>query len=796
MLRVKGILTAGFVFLLLFAIVYTNEGSIISASEQSKITIINEEQFYANQESTFETSAGLGITIDNKHEIGQVFSNGSEVSSIEFGYIDRITEFELDGEHYLLIENRNLGSGSVLQFQLFYTSNEEAILIYESGDLPNGNVKLEGATIEVSIPQFKEEDIQTAPTEIVMQQLQINGQQIVELEPKVVGLEEVSAEEQVPQFQLFSASKTFQNPSPSEINQLLTEKALENNIPPEVLKAIAWQESGWQQFWLQDHPTHCTNQPPRKQGEPVIGCDGRGIGILQVTPGATDLPDDTLENREAFKERLKYDIEYNIDMGIQVLLQKWRWTGNILPRVNDGNWRIIDNWYFAIMAYNGMGRVNDPLISSNRPFQDRIYSHMRLFGQLADLKDFPKNQLNVHYRENSPNVMRFTNKMQYTLASPLTPTKHLFKNGDKVRTTATALTLRSTPGGAGVQGSNGNSIMIPYGEVITITGDFKYQDNRNNQFVWYPVRRSNGQTGYVASSYLEDPTVKTSGRMYGQTRYETAVLISQQGWNSSDTVVLARGDDFPDALTGAPLAYQLDAPMLLTRTNRLDNVTIEEIKRLGAKKVVILGGELAISQKVENDLKKLELEIDRIAGNTRFDTAKLIADRLGSQHDQVIVINVDAYADAMAIAPYAARNGIPILLTNRTSIPNVTKGVLNKAKETIVLGGNLVISDSVLNQLPSIKHHFDGKTRFDTAVQIVEELNLFRKNGYLVTGYDFADGLTSSVLAAKHGDSIILTNTNSLPNVSRNLMNEFTHITMLGGHLAISDRVVNEVRQR
>src|SRR6476469_9631996 len=57
------------------------------------------------------------------------------------------------------------------------------------------------------------------------------------------------------------------NPSFQTINKLLTEAAIEADIPPEVVKAIAWEESDWQQF---------------KAGKPYVSTDG-GIGIMQVT---------------------------------------------------------------------------------------------------------------------------------------------------------------------------------------------------------------------------------------------------------------------------------------------------------------------------------------------------------------------------------------------------------------------------------------------------------------------------------------------------------------------------------
>ncbi|MFP3340702.1 cell wall-binding repeat-containing protein, partial [Micrococcus sp. SIMBA_131] len=76
------------------------------------------------------------------------------------------------------------------------------------------------------------------------------------------------------------------------------------------------------------------------------------------------------------------------------------------------------------------------------------------------------------------------------------------------------------------------------------------------------------------------------------------VAISQKGWNHADTVVLARGGEFPDALAGTPLAYQHDAPMLLTEDNKLTDSTKKELERLEPNKVIILGSSGAITDKV------------------------------------------------------------------------------------------------------------------------------------------------------------------------------------------------------
>src|SRR5690606_8705218 len=114
-------------------------------------------------------------------------------------------------------------------------------------------------------------------------------------------------------------------------------------------------------------------------------------------------------------------------------------------------------------------------------------------------------------------------------------------------------------------------------------------------------------------------------RVEGQSRYETAVLTSQKGWESSDVVVLARGDEYADALAGVPLAAKYDAPLLLTQSSKLTAETKAEIERLGASKVIVLGGQAAISSYVTGQLVDSVLTVERIAGDNRVDTAVKVA---------------------------------------------------------------------------------------------------------------------------------------------------------------------------
>ncbi|WP_226654781.1 Ig-like domain-containing protein [Guptibacillus hwajinpoensis] len=285
--------------------------------------------------------------------------------------------------------------------------------------------------------------------------------------------------------------------------------------------------------------------------------------------------------------------------------------------------------------------------------------------------------------------------------------------------------------------------------------------------------------------------VQKTNRISGKDRYKTAVEISKTAFeNGSETALLVRGDDFPDALAAAPYAHQLGAPILSTQKETLTAVTKEELKRLGVKKVVIIGGSSAVSGDVEQELKAMHLTVDRISGKNRYETAAKIASKLES--DQVIVSYGGNFADALAIAPFAARNGIPIVLTGTNKLPSETKATLKK--QTIVVGGTAVVSDKVMNQLPD-PIRLSGSNRYDTNKAIVEHFDHDTSRAYVATGKNYADALTGSILAAKKNAPILLVEPDNVPDPIMDLVkkNDYDQYSILGGSAVVEDRIIVEL---
>ncbi|MGD6803489.1 cell wall-binding repeat-containing protein [Rossellomorea aquimaris] len=298
----------------------------------------------------------------------------------------------------------------------------------------------------------------------------------------------------------------------------------------------------------------------------------------------------------------------------------------------------------------------------------------------------------------------------------------------------------------------------------------------------------------VDDNYSDPLTLKvkldgrTVARLAGSSRYSTAAEISKSGWDTAETVLIARGGDFPDALAGAPLAKKLNSPILLTDQKGLSKETRAELIRLKAKKVTILGGKKAVSPDVAEEIQNLGVKVDRIAGSGRFETAAMIAEQLGGNPQKAVLTYGYNYPDALAVASYAASNGYPILLTDKQSLPTATKKALQDIKQTYIIGGRAVISDAVVSELDD-PVRISGSDRYETAVNIIKKLNMPADRVYVATGTSFADALTGSVLAAKNKAPLILVKQNEVPAVVNTFIKQkqITDFTILGGKGAVGD---------
>ncbi|MBA2633827.1 MAG: cell wall-binding repeat-containing protein, partial [Chloroflexi bacterium] len=106
-----------------------------------------------------------------------------------------------------------------------------------------------------------------------------------------------------------------------------------------------------------------------------------------------------------------------------------------------------------------------------------------------------------------------------------------------------------------------------------------------------------GLAGYAVSGNVQ--------RLAGADRYSTSVAVSTGSFATSDTVFIATGTNFPDALGGGPVAGIVPGPLLLVPGGTLPASVAGELLRLDPGRVVVLGGPSVVSEAVVNEIRWL-----------------------------------------------------------------------------------------------------------------------------------------------------------------------------------------------
>ena len=249
----------------------------------------------------------------------------------------------------------------------------------------------------------------------------------------------------------------------------------------------------------------------------------------------------------------------------------------------------------------------------------------------------------------------------------------------------------------------------------------------------------------------------TAIRIGGGDRIETSVAISQASYpvaGSARAVVLARADDFADALAGTPPRVFEGGPLLVTGKDRLDVRVSQEIRRVLAinGQVFVLGGASALSPAIVGDVLTLNVNPVRIAGTDRFDTALRIAELMGPPL-RVLLCSGLSFADALSAgAAAAATRGIVLLTNGATLPPEVGQYMLDHpGAEYFAVGGPAATAAPAA--IPIV-----GTDRYDTAVMVVERL--FPNTGLVgaASGEDFPDGLSGGAMMGKVKGPLLLVN--------------------------------------
>ena len=297
-------------------------------------------------------------------------------------------------------------------------------------------------------------------------------------------------------------------------------------------------------------------------------------------------------------------------------------------------------------------------------------------------------------------------------------------------------------------------------------------------------------------------------RLYGGDRYQTSLAITSATFEASDVAVLATGASFADALGASSLAGALHAPVLITPTDSLPAGLLEELARLRVERVVIIGGERAVSQAVETQLA--DFAVQRLAGADRYATAAIVASETIAVREaaglpnRVFIVRGDSFADALAASPVAYANHIPVLLVRSDSVPAPTQDLIATmtAPEAVIIGGTAAIGETVATALAIPVERVYGPNRYETAAAVatwaIDKGLAGAGTAGVATGAAFPDALTGGAAMGAVDGTILLTAPTTLsPGTSEWFAanaGTLETVTVLGGERAISASVYDELR--
>ena len=281
-------------------------------------------------------------------------------------------------------------------------------------------------------------------------------------------------------------------------------------------------------------------------------------------------------------------------------------------------------------------------------------------------------------------------------------------------------------------------------------------------------------------------------RLSGADRFGTANAIANGEYpavESAQGVVLARADDFPDALAGSALAVKLNAPLLLTQSGTLGYTQIEIERVLSpSKTVTVLGGTDAISNQLVLDVENAGYLVRRVSGPDRYATAAAIADAVAAPA-AILLADGSGFADALSAGAAAGHVGGVVLLTDGAAMPSQTAVYVAAHPGVPVFAVGGPAASAAPTAVPLV-----GADRYATSVAVAKQFFTAPTTAGLANGQTFPDALAGDVENGHLGAPMLLVGSTTLPaSVQAYLSGTATikSLNVYGGTNAVAESVAN-----
>ncbi|MGM1028841.1 MAG: cell wall-binding repeat-containing protein [Actinomycetota bacterium] len=290
-------------------------------------------------------------------------------------------------------------------------------------------------------------------------------------------------------------------------------------------------------------------------------------------------------------------------------------------------------------------------------------------------------------------------------------------------------------------------------------------------------------------------------RIAGEDRFATAVALSESAYaDGADVVYVASGENWPDGLAAGPAAAHEGGPMLLVRKGEAPQIVLDEIERLGAERVVIVGGEPTISSATQADIDALATvtTVERLAGDDRYETAQLVADYAFETAGGAYVATGRSFPDAMSAGAAAGHLDWPLLLVDPDEqIPDATIATLDAlgAERVRITGSTATVPSTVAGELVDAGFtvsRLGGVDRFATSAIITgSAFDAPVSTAYLASGENYPDALAGAAIAGAQDVPMLITRSTCVPERVLDELErlQVSSVQLIGGEPSLSPAV-------
>lgn len=482
--------------------------------------------------------------------------------------------------------------------------------------------------------------------------------------------------------------------------------------------------------------------------------------------------------------QISNDIPQNIEEGVVTYIDGNGQKVIVLP--NDCEYEVqfaaIDNgdMTYTVTEYNMNSRETEKIVSY---YEVPITEGQKLESTIENLEEIPDAEYILRYEDGE--------KVEPTIEQ----TDDQVENYEVNVESAEGGTV--TGGGYFVSGEFAKVIAVPEENYLFagwyLEGDL-ISEEQEYRFL---VNKDIVLTAYFKEKEQCEESKKVI-RLYGSTRYETSYAIAsalkeQLGLERFDTVILANGNNFPDALAGSYLARVKDAPILMAREKNKDSLqTFIKNNLKSGGTIYVLGGTGAVPDSVLSGLSGYNVE--RLSGETRYETNLLILEEAGVTDEDILVCTGNDFADSLS----ASATGKPILLLNNKKLTEEQKAFLEEhtGNRYYIIGGTEAVNQSMENEIQKYgtTERVYGTSRYETSIKVAEKFFMNPEIVVLAYAKNFPDGLCGGPLAMNMDAPLILTSAGKVEAATNYVEeNSIQQGYVLGGEGVLPDDAVRTI---